>query len=396
MTVPPPEMHPWAEVDLDAIVHNLTAVAALVRPAKVLAVVKADAYGHGAVAVAGAAVEAGAAMLGIATVAEGLLLRRARIHAPLLVLGPAHREEAAAASAGLTITVFDDAGLQGAAEAGREDTPVRVHLKFDTGMTRLGFPPERAAEVVERAAALGLPVEGVFTHLAAAEDDPEFTRQQLDRFAPVTQAVRARFPDAIRHAAATAALLAYPESRLDLVRLGLGLYGLLPAPHLASGIALRPAMTLWGKVAQVRRIPPGETVGYGRTFRAAAAEWIATVTIGYGDGYPRLLSGKGHLLAGGRRVPVVGRVSMEYVTVNLGSGTTSPVQPGDSILVFGPGLPVEELADSASTISYEILTSIAPRVRRIYRRGDRIIGMRDLLAAEGIAAPHPAAEIQRT
>jgi alanine racemase len=389
-------MHPWAEVDLDAIVHNLTAVAALVRPAKVLAVVKADAYGHGAVAVAGAVEAAGAAMLGTATVAEGLLLRRARIQAPLLVLGPAHGEEAAAASAGLTITVFDDAGLQGAAEAGREGTPVRVHLKFDTGMTRLGFPPERAAEVVERAAALGLLVEGVFTHLAAAEDDPEFTRHQLDRFAPVAQAVRARFPDAIRHAAATAALLAHPESRLDLVRLGLGLYGLLPAPPLASGIALRPAMTLWGKVAQVRRITPGETVGYGRTFRAAAVEWIATVTIGYGDGYPRLLSGKGHLLAGGRRVPVVGRVSMEYVTVNLGSGTTSPVQPGDSILVFGPGLPIEELADSASTISYEILTSIAPRVRRIYRRGDRIIGMRDLLTTEGIPAPHPAAEIQRT
>jgi alanine racemase len=388
-------MHPWAEVDLDAIVHNLTAVAALVRPAKVLAVVKADAYGHGAVAVARAAEEAGAAMLGTATVAEGLLLRRSGIRAPLLVLGPTHGEEAAAASAGLTMTVFDDAGLQGAAAA-TDGRAGRIHLKFDTGMTRLGFPPERAAEVVERAAALGLLVEGIFTHLAAAEDDPEFTRHQLDGFAPAAMAVRARFPHAIRHAAATAALLAYPESRLDLVRLGLGLYGLLPAPHLASGIALRPAMTLWGKVAQVRRIPPGETVGYGRTFRAAAAEWIATVTIGYGDGYPRLLSGKGHLLAGGRRVPVVGRVSMEYVTVNLGSGTTSPVQPGDSILVFGPGLPIEELADSASTISYEILTSIAPRVRRIYRRGDRIIGMRDLLAAEGIAAPHPAAEIQRT
>lgn len=395
MTVPPPEMHPWAEVDLDAIADNLTAVASLVRPSRVLVVVKADAYGHGAVAVARAAVEAGAAMLGTATVAEGLLLRRAGIRAPLLVLGPAHGEEAAAGSAGLTITVFDDAGLQGAA-AVTEESAARVHLKFDTGMTRLGFPPERAEEVVERAAALGLAVEGVFTHMAAAEGDPEFTRRQLDRFAPVAQAVRARSPDAIRHAAATAAALAHPESRLDLVRLGLGLYGLLPAPHLASGITLRPAMTLWGKVAQVRRITPGETVGYGRTFRAAAAEWIATVTIGYGDGYPRLLSGKGHLMAGGRRVPVVGRVSMEYVTVNLGSGTTSPVQPGDPVLVFGPGLPIEELADGASTISYEILTSIAPRVRRIYRRRGRIVGMRDLLAAEGIAAPHPAAATQRT
>jgi alanine racemase len=389
-------MRPWADVDLDAVTHNLTAVADLVRPALVLAVVKADAYGHGAVAVARAAAEAGAAMLGTASVAEGLALRRAGISTPILVMGPAQGEEDAAASAGLGITLFDDAGLRGAAEASEGGTPLRVHLKFDTGMTRLGFSPDRAEEVADRAAALGLAVEGVFTHFAAAEDDAEFTRRQMERFAPAAQAVRARFPEAIRHAAATAAALAYPDSRLDLIRLGLGLYGLLPAPHLASRIALRPAMTLWGKVAQVRRISPGETVGYGRTFRAAAAEWIATVTIGYGDGYPRVLSGRGQFVAGGHRVPLVGRVSMEYVTVNLGAGNAAPAQPGDAVLVFGPGLPVEEVAEGASTISYEILTSIAPRVRRIYRRGGRIVGMRDLLGADGIAAPHAVAETHRT
>ncbi len=396
MTTPPPEMRPWAEVDLDAVAHNLTAFADLVRPAKMLAVVKADAYGHGALAVARAASEAGVAMLGTATVAEGVALRRAGIRTPLLVMGPAHGEEGAAASAGLTITVFDDAGLRGAAEARREGAP-GVHLKFDTGMTRLGFSPERADEVAERAAAGGLAVEGVFTHLAAAEDDLEFSQHQLKRFAPAATAVRARFPRSIRHAAATAAALTHPESRLDLIRLGLGLYGLLPAPHLASRVALRPAMTLWGKVAQVRRIAPGETVGYGRTYAAAAPEWIATVTVGYGDGYPRFLSGKGHLLAGDRRVPVVGRVSMDYLTVSLGFGEAAPVvQPGDAVLVFGPRLPVEELAGAASTISYEILTSIAPRVRRIYHRGGRIVGIRDLLTAEGIAAPQAPAETHRT
>jgi len=247
----------------------------------------------------------------------------------------------------------------------------------------------------ERALALGLTVEGIFTHFAAAEGDAAFTHHQLARFAPAAEAVRARFPRAVRHAAATAGLLAHPASRLDMVRLGLGLYGLLPAPHLAGAIALRPAMALWGKVAQVRQVSPGATVGYGRTFTAAQPEWIATVTIGYGDGYPRVLSGKGSLLAAGRRVPVVGRVSMEYVTVNLGGGSAPALGPGDPVLVFGPGLAIEEVADGASTISYEILTSIAPRVRRIYLRGDREVGRRDLLIAEGIAAPHPTAETSR-
>ncbi len=394
MTGLPPEMHPWADVDLDAVAHNLNSVAALVQPAQVLAVVKADGYGHGAVAVARAAEEAGAAMLGTATVAEGLQLRRAGIRLPILVLGPAHGEEAAATADGLTITVHDDLGLRGAAAPGGEGAP-RVHLKFDTGMTRLGFAPERAAEVAERARGLGVKVEGVFTHLAAAENDPAFTRQQLDRFAPAAAAVRARFPQAVRHAAATAAALAYPESRLDMVRLGLGLYGLLPVPHLGGGVSVRPAMALWGKVAQVRQVSPGVTVGYGRTFQAAAPEWIATVTIGYGDGYPRVLGGRGSLLAAGRRVPVVGRVSMEYVTVNFGGGAAPPAQSGDPVLVFGPEMPVEELAEGASTISYEILTSIAPRVRRIYRRGDRVVGMRDLVTTEGVAAPTPTAETSR-
>jgi len=395
VTVPPPEMRPWAEVDLDAVAENLGAVAALVAPAQVLAVVKADGYGHGAVAVARVVEEAGAAMLGTATVAEGLLLRRAGIRAPVLVLGPAHGEEAAAVAGGLAMTVYDEAGLSGAAAAGGGGEAAGVHLKFDTGMTRLGFPPERAAEAAERALALGLTVEGIFTHFAAAEGDAAFTHHQLARFAPAAEAVRARFPRAVRHAAATAGLLAHPASRLDMVRLGLGLYGLLPAPHLAGAIALRPAMALWGKVAQVRQVSPGATVGYGRTFTAAQPEWIATVTIGYGDGYPRVLSGKGSLLAAGRRVPVVGRVSMEYVTVNLGGGSAPALGPGDPVLVFGPGLAIEEVADGASTISYEILTSIAPRVRRIYLRGDREVGRRDLLIAEGIAAPHPTAETSR-
>lgn len=396
MTGVPADLRPWAEVDLDAIAHNLGAVAALVRPAQVLAVVKADGYGHGAVAVARAAEAAGAAMLGTATVAEGLLLRRAGIRTPILVLGPAHGEEEAALAAELTITVFDEAGLHGAgAAARRREAPARVHLKVDTGMTRLGFPPEGAAEAADLAAGLGLFVDGVFTHLAAAEDDPAFTHQQLDRFAPAAEAVRARFPRALRHAAATAALMQHPETRLDLVRLGLGLYGLLPAPHLAAGSALRPAMSLWAKVAQVRQVAAGTTVGYGRTFRAASPIWIATVTIGYGDGYPRALSNRGQMAIEGRRFPVVGRVNMEYVTLDVGSGARSEAAAGDPVMVFGPGLPVDEVAEGASTISYEILTGIAPRVRRVYRAGDRVVGVRDLVTAEGVAALHPPAGVPR-
>ncbi|MDR7491928.1 MAG: alanine racemase [Armatimonadota bacterium] len=367
-TVPVLHARAWAEVDLEAVAANVQAVRRHVGATPVMAVVKANGYGHGALPVARAAVRAGAAWLGVATVEEGIALRDGGVVAPVLVLGPDEPVEEAVAR-GLTLTVADPASLHRTVTAARRASPggrrVRVHLKVDTGMTRLGFWPEAVPAAVETLAAAGVAVEGVFTHLAAADSDPAFTAEQLRRFAPAARAVRARFPRALRHAAATAALLTVPEARLDLVRLGIGLYGLLPGPGFASPVALRPAMRLWARVAQVREVPAGVDVSYGRTYRTTGPTRLATVAIGYGDGYLRSLSNRGAMLLDGRRAPVVGRVCMDYTIVAVPPGAA--VQPGDAALVFGPELPAEEVAEAAGTIAYEVVTRLGPRVRRIYR-----------------------------
>lgn len=383
-----PPLRAWAEVDLDALAQNLEAVTRLVRPAQVMAVVKADGYGHGSVAVARTVEAAGAAALGTATVSEGLALREAGLRIPILVLGPAPGEEEAAVAGDLSLTVVDEEGVRAASAAAKHrGGAARLHVKVETGMTRLGMDPEAVAVTLDRAGGVThARFEGVFTHLADADGDPHFSREQLSRFRPAADAVRARFPRALRHAAATAGILTLPEAHLDMVRLGLGLYGLVPEPRLAERITLRPAMSLWARVAQVRQVPAGTTVSYGRTFRAERATRIATVAIGYGDGYPRGVSG-GRMLIRARSYPVVGRVTMDYTMVDVGG---DPVETGDAALVFGPGLGVDEVAGCASTISYEILSRIAPRVDRVYRSGGRVVGLRSLGRAVGVAAPHPA------
>jgi alanine racemase len=378
----------WAEIDLDAIADNLRAAALLARPARVMAVVKADGYGHGAVAVARTAAAAGAAALGVATVDEGLALREAAIDLPIVVLGPARGEEEAAFAADLALTVVDEEGGRAAAEAARKrGVAGGVHLKVDTGMTRLGVDPGALPLLLEQMAGWAdLRVDGVFTHLAAADSDPEFTREQVALFGSAAALVRARFPDALRHAAATAGLFTLPAARFDMVRLGLGLYGLYPAPDLRAAAPLRPAMTLWSRVVQVRPVAAGATVSYGRTHRVLSATRIATVAIGYADGYPRVLGGRARMRLGDRFYPVVGRVTMDYTMLDVGDG---PAAAGDVVQVFGPDLPADEVATQASTISYEIVTRIGPRVPRIYRAGGAIAGVRDARGAAGIALPTP-------
>jgi len=378
----------WAEVDLDAVVHNLQVITRLASPARVMAVVKADAYGHGAVALARALESAGAAALGTSTVLEGLTLREAGVRAPIVVLGPVRGEEEEAFDAELAVTVVDEEGLRAAAAVGRRlGRPAPVHLKIDTGMTRLGAPAHEVRVLLDRAAQADLRLEGIFTHLAAAESDPDFTRDQVTRFVPLAEAARTRFPRILRHAANTAGMLTLPEARFEMVRVGLGLYGLLPRPAPGAPLDLRPAMSLWSRVVQVRDVPAGVTVSYGRTHRTAAPTRIATVAIGYGDGYPRLLSNRGEMLVGGRRCPVVGHVTMDYTMIDV--GPQDPVAPGDAVMVFGPGLSVHAVAEAASTIAYEILCGIGPRVYRVYRAGGRVVGYRNQRTAGGVAAAQP-------
>ncbi len=355
----------WAEVDLSAISSNLTAIQKRLDPGvRVMAVVKADGYGHGAVPVARAALRAGAAWLGVATVPEGLALRAARITAPILVLGPAEAEEVAeAVEGGLTLTVSSADAVALIARGGRRRA-TRVQLKVDTGMTRLGVGPPEVPRVVRAITAAGMRLEGVFTHLACA-DEPghEFTRKQLARFESLLPALRRREPNLLVHTANSAAALLLPGSHYDMVRLGLAMYGLSPGQAVRDQITLRPAMRLRSRVVRVVHVQPGTAVSYGATYRVLRPTTIATIACGYADGYPRLAGLHGEVGLGGGRAHIAGRVCMDYLMVDAGARV---VRPGDIAELFGDTVSVDEVAEWAQTISYEIVCGVGPRVPRVY------------------------------
>jgi alanine racemase len=388
MNEPPPALpgaraRTWATVDLDAVAHNLRIVAGgLPAGAAVMAVVKADAYGHGAVPVAEAAVGAGAGWLGVATHEEALELREAGLEVPLLVMGPVPAAAVGPlAASGCTLTVGDRSSLTAAAHA-RAGAPVRVHLKIDTGMTRLGILPEELPEVLNAVDTARVAVDGVFTHLACADDpDDAMTRAQTETFVRAAGLVRDRFPKAMCHVGASATAIAHPESVFDMVRVGIALYGAAPAPHLEAHADLRAVMTLSSRVVRARRVLRGTAVSYGATYRAPADTAIATVAVGYGDGYPRSLSGSGVMVAAGRRCPVAGRVCMDYTMLDVGD---APVREGDEVVAFGPQLPAVEVAEAAGTIAYELFCRVSRRVPRIYLRGGRPVAV---LAGDRLGRP---------
>ena len=363
-----------AEVSLAALRNNLRQVRELVGPGvAVQAVVKADGYGHGAVAAARAFLEAGAAMLGVSTVPEGVELRRAGLSAPILVLGGCFRgEEQAIVTHDLACAVWtleSARALSGTAHAtGR---PVAVHLKVDTGMTRLGLdlPDVRALGEALRDLP-GLHVAGIFSHFASADDvDTVQARGQTERFRAAVEALASAGvrPEHV-HLANSAAVLSAPAAHFTMVRPGIMLYGYAPAEHLASRAALRPAMRLRTAVSQARRVAPGTAVGYGGTFIASRPSLIAVLPLGYADGYHRLASNRAQVLVRGRRAPVAGRVCMDHTMIDV-TGMDG-VAAGEPVVVFGAQrgatLGADELAAWCETISYEVLTSVGRRVPRAY------------------------------
>jgi alanine racemase len=372
----------WTEIDLGAVRDNVRAISAVLRkPAGFMAVVKADAYGHGAVMVARAAVEAGASGLGVATLDEGVQLRRAGLNTSILVLGHATEDEAECAVAddlAVAVSRVEVARALGQA-ASRVGRRARVHLKIDTGMGRLGVAPGDAASLARTVTALdGVQLEGCFTHFATADErDLAFARAQLEQFVRVLREIEeAGVSTGVRHAANSAAAMALPESHLDLVRVGLALYGIRPAPHLADRVALRRVMRLRARVTHVKRVPPGATIGYGRAYRAERATTIATLPVGYADGYPRLLSGRGVVALRGHRLPVAGRISMDQCTIDAGD---LPVRVGDEAELWGEEVPVEDVAGWAETISYEVLAGVSPRVPRVFVRDGQVVATRSLI-----------------
>ena len=355
-------------IDLSAIRDNVAAVRRAVGPApEIMAVVKADAYGHGSVQVAREALKAGASRLAVAIPEEGRELRRAGVAAPILVLGPATPSCAlGAAEYGLAQTVCSPEMVEwmedAAVKAGRE---VQVHLKLDTGMNRIGArtPEEVGAVLNALSRCPHVRLTGAFTHFADADGESDaFTKQQFHRF----EKLCAFLPKGITlHAANSAAVHRMDFAWLDMVRLGISLYG---CPPVASQIPLRPAMRWETEVTFVKDIQPGDTVSYGRAFKAKSVMRVATIAAGYGDGYPRAVSGRGCVLAGGRRAPILGRICMDQLMADV---TDIPnVRAGDQAVLLGrqgnEEITANELAAWAGTISYEILMGTSSRVTRVY------------------------------
>lgn len=366
----------WAEIDTSAITHNARRLKAKAGGAELLAVVKAFGYGHGSVPAAEAALAGGATWLGVALVEEGAELRRAGIAAPVLVLSePRASAMAAVVASDLRPTIYTPEGVEAAAMAATGlPAPLRVHVKVDTGMHRVGATPDEAVRLAQSIVAHPeLHLEGLLTHFAVA-DEPERADHTATQLATLKQVAGRLAECGIRpdllHAANSAGLLAHPDSHLDLVRCGITLYGLAPALRLAGVIDLRPALSLKAEVSFVKPLPAGEAVSYGLRWTAPADTVIATLPIGYADGVPRRYGASGgEVLIGGRRCPVAGTVTMDQILVDC--GPTSGVRPGDECVLIGrqgdEEITAWEWAERVGTIAYEVVCGISARVPRVYR-----------------------------
>jgi alanine racemase len=386
----------WAEIDLDALDHNVRQLKRHANGALLMAVVKANAYGHGAIGVARAAIAAGADRLGVVCVDEGEELRRAGIDVPILVMGhtPVSQAERVVALA-LTPTVssleFARALSRHADESG---VTLPVHLKVETGLNRYGLPPEQLLPLAESMRHLpALDTEGLWTHFATGDEaDKSYVLRQFAAFGEVA----GRLPwIRLRHVANTGTVLDTPELSLDMVRVGIGIYGCYPSHQVGRSVSLRPILSLKSRVARLRRLEAGECVSYGCTWTAPRPSVVALVMCGYGDGLRRALSNKGSVLIRGRRAPIVGRIAMDMSVADV---TDVPyVALDDEVVIIGrqrdETIAAEEVAQLCDTISYEILTGITARVPRLYLREGRIVAVETLVEAPAEEIPLKAREM---
>ena len=375
----------WVEIDLDVLHHNFDVLRERLGAPKILLVVKADAYGHGAVMVAREAIAAGVEMLGVATLHEGIELRGAGIAAPVLILSPCLMEEAAeivAHDLRCTVNRRDFVARLGeAARAAR--TTARVHLEVDTGMGRSGITPEESRALAPAIAAeAGVELEGIYTHFPDADGPTlDFAVEQLERFAAHKAELNALgIAIPLAHAANSAGLARLPAARLDLVRPGLLAYGLRPRGA-GADLAVEPVMAFKSRLIQVRELPAGHPISYGRSYMTPRPMRIGVVAAGYGHGLTRALSNRGEMLVRGVRVPVLGRVTMDMTMVGLDAAPGAEVE--DEVVIFGrqenAAITIEEVAAVAGTIPYEIMCAIGKRVPRVYRRGNATVKVTTLV-----------------
>ncbi|MFC7300137.1 alanine racemase [Cognatiluteimonas weifangensis] len=374
MSAPASERPTRILVDLDAIAHNLRAIRAHVR-VPVMAIVKANAYGHGLVPVARHLQAQGVEQLGVAFLEEGIALRQAGITVPILVLGGIFGPQVAqfiAHDLEVTVSSLDKLHqVEAAAQAlGRKAT---VHLKIDTGMERIGVHSYSCGPFIAAAvASRWCTIKGIYSHLACA-DDPgsEMTALQVQRFAEAcAHFERLGAPMPLRHLANSGGVLHFPQTHLDMVRPGIVLYGVQPDPASKRTLDLRPALSLVSQVVYFKVVKAGHPVSYGATWAPAHDTRVVTVPLGYGDGYPRALSARGEVLIRGHRHPIVGRICMDQFMVDIGQDSA---WNEDEVVLIGrqgdAAIPVEAVAQAAGTIPYEILTGLNARIPRLYRGG---------------------------
>jgi alanine racemase len=383
--------HPitWAEINLNAYAHNIRELRRVTRPtARLMAVVKANGYGHGSVEVSREALQNGAQYLGVARINEAIPLREAGLDVPILIFGYTPPDLAPfLIDYELTQTIYSLSTASALSEqATRKGKKINVHLKVDSGMGRLGFllaatndtPDDvmarnsiRAIEAITRLP--GLTVEGIFTHFATADSaDKSYADLQLDRFMDFLNRLQKEgLEPPVRHTANSGALIDMPNSHLDMVRPGIATYGLHPSEEVnKSRVDLWPVMSVKSRVIHLKQVPPGFNISYGITFQTKKQTTIATVPVGYADGFNRLLSSRGHMLVHGQRVPIVGRVCMDLTMLDVGD--VSGVALEDEVVVFGEqgdeAVTADEIASHLDTINYEIVSTVTARVPRIYRK----------------------------
>jgi alanine racemase len=396
------EFSTWVEIDLDAVVHNIREVRSRIGgDTTILLVVKADAYGHGAVEVARVAVDHGVDMLGVATLHEGIELRQAGIQEPILILSPPMENETPEiVEYELSSTVPSLAIARALSRVCVDKGRVAaVHVEVDTGMGRSGVQFEEALPFITAVTKLPhLSLEGVFTHFPSSDDDTEFTERQVVQFLELVDRLeRKRIKVPLRHAANSGAVLGVAASLrppLNMVRPGMMIYGLRPSGSAPDGFDLRPAMSFKSRIAQIRELPAGHPVSYGRTYTTPRPTRVAVIPVGYGHGYSWKLSNAGAVLIRGRRAPVLGRVTMDVTMADIDEVADAAV--GDEVVLFGrqdgTEITVDEIARLVGTINYEVICGIGKRVTRVYVRGGEAIGLRTLTERRGIGRPRRTTE----
>jgi len=378
----------WLEINLDAIAHNVKMIKQIVgESAKIIAIVKANAYGHGAVEVAETILENGVTMLGVGVIDEGIVLRKAGIGAPILVCGLTTDDQLESLVLhNLTATVCNLKAVQTLSRIANENKKrARVHIKIDTGMGRLGIPSEEILDFVKKISQIkNIEIEGIFTHFAATnEENGAYTRRQFEKYKKaLLELKRERINIPLRHVANSAAILNSSCLHLEAVRPGIIIYGLFPSPKTERTIQLKPAAEFKTKIVFLKKVPAGKSIGYGRAYTTTKPTQIATLPVGYADGYPWLLSNKGEILIRGQRAPIIGRICMDLCMIDV---THIPgVQIGDEVVLWGKQgsemISAEEVAQKIGSIVYEVICMVdKERVPKVFIKNGKPFKVKSLM-----------------